>query len=194
MLQSMAGKCAVHRWDRIRRSFRSRYLGRRQFDGARFTVFGDYPHVSSPNHPSLHPSIKPLDRVLVYLAITVGLIGCASATARSGSLTPWSITFLGDSTDRRFVAVQEATQHWNLELKAVGSRLRFGSVTSAPQRIPEPVLRNLSATVLARGRVRQPAGFDRIEGDIVIALSSSPDITSIGINPERFGGRGFVTA
>jgi hypothetical protein len=46
--------------------------------------------------------------------------------------------------------------------------------------------------VVRQQRARPPSGFDRIEGDVVVALSSSPDITSIGIDPERFGGRGLV--
>ena len=132
-----------------------------------------------------------LRTVVVVLAGAAGAIGCASAPARTASRV-WSITFLGDSTDPRFVAVQEATQYWNRQLESVGSRLRFGSVTPASQRLPEGVLRDLSAIVVGRGRARQPAGFDRIAGDVVVALSSSPDITSIGINPERFGGRGLV--
>jgi hypothetical protein len=129
---------------------------------------------------------------LIVLAGTVAAAGCASAPTRSSSPAVWSITVLGDSSDRRFIAIQEAAQYWNLQLETIGSRLRFGAVTPSAERLPEQVLRSLSATVVGRGRARQPAGFNRIEGNVVIALSSSPDITSIGINPERFGGRGLV--
>jgi Matrixin len=140
----------------------------------------------------MRPLHERLQTILVVLACAAGSIGCASGASRSGSPAVWSITFLGDSTDRRFIAVQEAAQYWNLQLQTAGSRLRFGSVTPAPQRLSEPVLRSLSATVVGRGRARQPAGFDRIDGHVVVALSGSPDITSIGINPERFGGKGLV--
>jgi hypothetical protein len=140
----------------------------------------------------MSPLHERLQTIFLVLASTAGSIGCASGAARSGPLTVWSITFLGDSTDRRFIAVQEAAQYWNLQLESAGSRVRFGSVAPRPQRLPEHVLRSLSATVVGRGRARQPAGFDRIEGDVVVALSGSPDITSIGINPERFGGRALV--
>jgi hypothetical protein len=130
--------------------------------------------------------------VLMVLASTVAIAGCASAPARPSSAAVWSITVLGDSSDRRFIAIQEAAQYWNLQLETIGSRLRFGAVTPSAQRLSEHVLRGLSATVVGRGRARQPPDFNRIAGDVVVALSSSADITSIGINPERFGGRGLV--
>ena len=133
-----------------------------------------------------------LRTVLLLLASTTAIAGCAGAPVRSGSSAGWSITVLGDSTDERFIAVQEATAYWNAQLKALGSSVRFGLVSPSSLRMPEQVLRDLSATVVRQGRVRQPPGFDRIGGDVVVALSSSPDITSIGINPERFGGRGLV--
>lgn len=130
--------------------------------------------------------------ILLVLAGMVAGAGCATAGARAGAPAVWSITVLGDSSDRRFIAIQEAARYWNLQLEAIGSHRRFGTVSPSAQRLPEPVLRELSATVIGRGRIRQPAGFNRIEGDVVVALSSSPDITSIGIDPERFGGRGLV--
>ena len=130
--------------------------------------------------------------ILLVVATEAAISGCASAPVRSASSTRWSITVLGDSTDPRFIAVQEAAGYWNRQLEAVGSRLRFDRITSSSLRLPEQDLRDLSATVVRQERVRQPPDFNRIEGDVIVALSSSPDITSIGINPERFGGRGLV--
>jgi hypothetical protein len=124
--------------------------------------------------------------------IAMAIAGCASAAVGSGSSARWSITVLGDSTDARFVAVREAVGYWNRELETIGAPLRLGPVASSTHRLPEQALRELSATVVNQGIARQPAGFNRIDGDIVVAFSSSPDITSIGINPERFGGRGLV--
>jgi hypothetical protein len=130
--------------------------------------------------------------LILGLASATAIAGCASAPASSGSHAAWSITVLGDSTDQRFIAVQEAARYWNAQLEAIGSAIRLGPVVSSSLTLPEQVLRDLSATVIQRDRARQPPGFNRIPGDIVVALSSSPDITSIGINPERFGGRGLV--
>ena len=130
--------------------------------------------------------------IIIGMVSVAAIAGCASASSRSGAAEAWSITVLGDSSDPRFAALQEAALHWNRELEALGSRLRLGPVTASTQRLPEQVLRDLSALVVARRAARPPAGLDRIEGNVVVGLSSSPDITSIGINPERFAGRGFV--
>jgi hypothetical protein len=130
--------------------------------------------------------------IVLAVATSVATAGCASAPAGSGSPAGWSITVLGDSTDQRFIAVQEAAQYWNAQLQAIGSAIRLGPVVPSSLALPEQVLRDLSATVVQRERASQPPGFNRIHGDIVVALSGSPDITSIGINPERFGGRGLV--
>jgi hypothetical protein len=133
-----------------------------------------------------------LRTILLVLPSTAAIGGCASPPVRSGSPAGWSITVLGDSTDQRFIAVQEAVGYWNLQLETMGSPIRFGPVIPSSVRLPEEVLRDLSATVVRQERARQPPGFNRIEGDVIVAFSSSPEITSIGINPERFGGRGLV--
>jgi matrixin len=134
------------------------------------------------------------ENILAILTSVTAFAGSASAQARSDAPRVWSVTVLGDSSDPRFRAVQEATQYWNRELEAVGSRLRFGPVTSSSQEpIGEQILEALSDAVQARSRrLQQPAGFRRIDGDVVVALSSSPSLRSIGISPERFGGKGLV--
>jgi hypothetical protein len=99
---------------------------------------------------------------------------------------------LGDSSDPRFVAVREAAQYWNQQLASLGAVPRLEPVVTSPERLPESLLRALSETVVARGRITRPAELDRIAGDLVIALSSSADLTSFGIGPERFGGRALV--
>jgi len=129
---------------------------------------------------------------LTTAILTGALTGCASAPRTPNPPNFWSVTVLGDSTDPRFVAVREATLYWNEQLQAIGVPLRLGPVVASSARLPEPILRDLSATVVGRGRARQPSGFDRLDGDVVVALSSSPDITSIGIDPGRFLGRGLV--
>lgn len=118
---------------------------------------------------------------------------CAGATAGHQTTAAWSVTILGDSSDPRFTAVREATDHWNGQLAALAVPIRFAPVTSSPERLPEPLLRELSAVVVARGRARRPRELDRIPGDVVVAFSESPDLTSFGIRREWFGGRALVT-
>lgn len=88
--------------------------------------------------------------------------------------------------------MQEATEYWNRQLAAIGVRFRFDSVTASSQRLPETVLRELSAVVVARERAQRPRELDRIPGDVVVAFSTSADLTSFGISRERFDGRALV--
>jgi hypothetical protein len=132
-----------------------------------------------------------LARFLCAMCIAALPAACATARARPQG-TAWSITVLGDSTDLRFGAVREATVFWNEELAKLGVPVRLGEPSPSPHRLPEALLRDISATVVARRRVRRPAELDAIPGDVVVALSNSWDITSVGIDPERLGGRGLV--
>jgi hypothetical protein len=102
------------------------------------------------------------------------------------------VTVLGEPGDPRFVAVREATGYWNRQLADIAVPIRFGSAISSPQRLPEGRLRELSAVVVARGSARRPPELDSIPGDVVVAFSTSPDLTSIGAGRERFGGPALV--
>lgn len=135
--------------------------------------------------------MRALDRSRYLICSLVLTASCATTPARTQA-TPWSITVLGDSTDLRFVAVREAAAFWNEELTKLGVPLRFAAPGPSGHRLPETLLRRISATVMARRRVTRPWELDAIPGDVVVALSSSGDITSVGIGPERLGGRGLV--
>lgn len=136
-----------------------------------------------------------MTRSWIGLAVACGAsIGsaCAGTAAGPGSEASWSVTVLGEPGDPRFGAVVEATEYWNRQLADIGVPIRFGSAASSPQRLPEARLRELSAVVVGRGRARRPPELDSIPGDVVVAFSTSPDLTSIGIGRERFGGRALV--
>jgi hypothetical protein len=131
-------------------------------------------------------------RIARALAIPALVGGCAVAASQPKPPSRWSIVVLGDSTDSRFVAVAEAVAYWNAQFAKMDVRIRFDPPTSSARRLPEQLLRELSAAVIAGGRVRRPAALDGIAGDIVIAFSSSADLTSIGFSPERLQGRRLV--
>jgi hypothetical protein len=135
--------------------------------------------------------MRAITRIVCVIGVLALPAACATVRTRTDD-TPWSITVLGDSTDLRFVAVREAVAFWNEELAKLGVPLRLGLPSPSHQRLPELLLRDISATVVARRRVGRPAELDTIPGDIVVALSRSGDITSVGIDPERLGGRGLV--
>jgi hypothetical protein len=125
--------------------------------------------------------------VLVTLAL---LSACHATSPTTGNASQgvavWSVTILGDSSDPRSTAAREALGHWNEELAALGTRLRFGAITWSDQRIAEETLHALSADVIARRRLERPRELDHIRGDVVIAFANS-DMTSVGIDPRRFG-------
>jgi hypothetical protein len=127
----------------------------------------------------------------LFIAFILALsVACATGARTLG--TAWSITVLGDSTDLRFVAVREAVAFWNEELARLGVPLRLDAPAPSHHRLPEALLRRISTTAVGRRRVVRPSELDAITGDVVVALSSSGDITSVGISRERLGGRGLV--
>jgi hypothetical protein len=77
-------------------------------------------------------------------------------------------------------------EFWNAQLADLGLKLRFGTLSSSPARLPETVLRELSEGVLERRRLQRPRALDGIAGDVVVAFASG-DLVSVGINPFRFG-------
>ena len=119
-----------------------------------------------------------------------GLAACHATSPTTGNssqgVAVWSVTILGDSGDPRSTASREALRHWNDELGALGTRLRFGSITWSDQRMSDETLHALSADVIARRRLERPRELDQIPGDVVIAFANS-DMTSVGIDPRRFG-------
>jgi hypothetical protein len=124
-------------------------------------------------------------RILRLATATIAVTVCAAAVLRAGPRT-WSVTVLGESGDPRSHAVSEAIDHWNDQLAALGSSLRFAPATWSEERLPEEDLWALSEGVRARRRLDRPSGLKRIKGDLVIAFSSS-DLISVGIAPRRFG-------
>jgi hypothetical protein len=101
----------------------------------------------------------------------------------------WSVTVLGDSTDARFAATQQAITHWNALLDTIGVRIRLAQPVTSSKRLPERVIRALSASVRSR-RLDRYAELDSIPGDLLIAFTNL-DIISYGYSPQRLG-RGFI--
>jgi hypothetical protein len=128
--------------------------------------------------------VKP--GVLTFALLAACHAASPTAHNSSGNVVTWSVTILGDSSDPRSTAAREALDHWNGELTALGTSIRFGAITWSEQRIAEDALRALSEDVLGRRRLERPRELDHISGDVVIALAHS-DMISVGIDPRRFG-------
>lgn len=125
--------------------------------------------------------------MIYFRLVLAGVLWAALAAGSPGApRTTWSVTVLGTPDDPRFTAVVEAVTHWNEQLASLGATLRFGDVSSSPERLPEGVLRELSEAVLARRRLQRPPALHSIRGDVVIGLSST-DLVSVGIGPASFG-------
>ena len=129
----------------------------------------------------------------VCIAFVASIAGaCASAPSAEHEPMRWAVVVLGDTTDMRFVAVREAAEFWNAEFGTLGIPIVLGPPVSSPQRLPETLLRDFSRAVVAGERVPGPPELDRIPGDIVVGLSSTATLTSVGVNPGRYGGKPFV--
>ncbi|MGH7467435.1 MAG: matrixin family metalloprotease [Longimicrobiales bacterium] len=130
--------------------------------------------------------------VIAVLAAAALISACANPGSDPRSCCAWTITVLGDSSDPRYGAVVEAAHFWNQQFAVLGMPLRLTPVTTDAHRVAQLTLSQLSATIVGRGRALPPAELRQIPGDLIVAFAESPDFTSFGIAPERFGGRGFV--
>lgn len=117
------------------------------------------------------------------LALTL----CASPARGDRSL---GITILGSPDDSRVVAVQEAVSFWNRQLDQAGAHVQLGPVRVVDDPIPDQVLRDLSGAVMRRGGRGLPEQIDRVDGEIVVALSNA-DLVSFAVPWSRWT-KGFV--
>jgi hypothetical protein len=123
-------------------------------------------------------------------ALVIVLVCAAMSLAASAAPKSLSVTVVGvDDNDPRWHAVAEAVEFWNQQLADAGVGVRLGPIARLVQPIPDDVLRQLSEVAVA-GRVDRdiPKEFERIPGDIVVALSTA-DLVSFGLqrSPERKG-------
>lgn len=118
------------------------------------------------------------------LALTL----CASLARGDRTLR---ITILGSPDDSRVIAVREAVAFWNRQLDQAGAHVQLGPVGVVDDPIPDQVLRDLSGAVM-RGRWRRglPEQIDRVDGQVVVALSHA-DLVSFAVPWSRWT-KGFV--
>lgn len=89
-----------------------------------------------------------------------------------------SIIALSSRSDARVAFVSEAVAFWNRELADLGSAFKLGPVTPAKGTIPADQLAALSAKILSRtGPAELPENVQRLQGDIIVALSDGEFIS-----------------
>jgi hypothetical protein len=131
---------------------------------------------------------RMLQKIVVIAAAFATLAAAATASPRCLSVT---VVGAADDRDPRWRAVDEAVGFWNAQLSAVGVNLRLGPITRVIQPVSDEALRQLSDAVLGnRSEHEIPKEFERLPGDIVVALSTA-DLISFGIQ-WRPGHKGFV--
>jgi hypothetical protein len=122
------------------------------------------------------------------VVVAIGFIVPRHTVAAARS---WSIAVCGPAADPRRPAVTEAVEFWNEVLTALNAKLSLGPIVECDTVIPDDLLRRISDGVLNVGRVgRLPREFEKLGGDVIIALSGA-DLISVGI-PEASGRPGLV--
>src|SRR5260221_1400835 len=120
------------------------------------------------------------------------VIGCMVPRHTVAAARNWSIAVCGPASDPRRLAVAEAVEFWNGELSALNAKLSLGPIADCDTVIPDDLLRRISDNVLnvGRGGGRLPREFEKLRGDVIIALSVA-DVSSVGI-PQASGRPGLV--
>jgi hypothetical protein len=92
--------------------------------------------------------------------------------AALGAQTSLSVTVLGEASDPRAAAVQEAVRFWNGELERIGAGVRFGPVRFDDDGAAQRVLRSLEDGELTSENTRALRRLlPDVPGDVVVALS-----------------------
>jgi hypothetical protein len=101
--------------------------------------------------------------------------------AALGAQTSLSLTVLGEASDPRAAAVQEAVKFWNGELERIGAGVRLGPVRFDDDGAAQGVLRSLEDGELTSENTRALRRLlPDVAGDVVVALSHS-DGMSFGV-------------
>jgi hypothetical protein len=116
------------------------------------------------------------------LAAVLAVAGSVVSVAVPAAARSLSVTVVGqNAADPRWLAVEEAVEFWNQQFAAIGVDLRLGPVARLVRPVPEDALIQMSRAIIAAGGYspRVPSEFDRVPGDIVVALSNA-DLVSFG--------------
>lgn len=124
---------------------------------------------------------------LCSLTLAAFVLAASSAGAAPRSMT---VTILGEPTDSRIAAVEEAVGFWNLRLDEAGARVRLGPVRVIDASLSDGLLRRLSREVVSGWGTALPDEVDEFPGDVVVALSGA-DLVSFAIPWTRWN-KGFV--
>jgi hypothetical protein len=120
-----------------------------------------------------------LQPLLGVMLVTGFVVPRDMGAAASG----WAITVCGPASDPRRLAVTEAVEFWNGQLATANAKLSLGHVTACDRVVPDALLNRISDDVLSLGRRgRWPPELDKLDADVVIALSGA-DLISVGIPP-----------
>jgi hypothetical protein len=103
----------------------------------------------------------------------------------------WSVTIAGEANDPRVPAVREAIQHWNRQLAALGTNVRFGPVVERePAGVDDDVFARVSSGAISEPRANRVLSLADYDTDVVVFLSGG-DFPSVGL-PHRDNQHGVV--
>ena len=103
----------------------------------------------------------------------------------------WSVTVVGDGDDPRMPAVREAIQHWNRQLAALGTSVRFGPVVeSAKADVDDDAFALVSSGGIGEYGTDHALSLADYDTDVVVFLTGG-NFPSVGL-PHRENQHGVV--
>lgn len=110
-------------------------------------------------------------------ALGWGLAACAQAqTPPAWTVSP-ALVVVGDPADSRQALVREAVDHWNEQLRLLGSGFRLGPVSSSTLPVSEPALQAASRSALSGSPRADAVVPGELPGDITVVLGQSPFVS-----------------
>ncbi len=128
--------------------------------------------------------------IRAFVVALLAFVAFDSAAPARGAIS-LEVAVLGDSSDARVGAVEEAVAFWNRELARMGASARLGPVRVARGSVPDDVLRDLSRAVSDGRRVRGLGEWADSSPEPILIVLSGADLMSFAV-PERGGSGGFV--
>lgn len=106
-------------------------------------------------------------------ALGAGLaVGAQAQPPAAWTVSP-SVVVIGDPADPRQALVRAAVDHWNEQLRLLGSGFRLGAVSSSMLPVSEPALQAASRNRLSESAHAEAVVPGELPGDITIVLGQS---------------------
>lgn len=124
------------------------------------------------------------------VALGWGLTACVQAQPPGAWAVSPALVVVGDPADPRQALVREAVDHWNEQLRLLGSGFRLGPLSSSTLPVSEPALQAASRSTLSGSPRADAVVPGELPGDITVVLGRSSFVSFA--TPPLAGGKRLV--